>query len=41
MNILIKSFYRPYLLDPCLRSIYERVIDVEVILNIQDIREKK
>lgn len=29
MNILIKSFYRPYLLDRCLRSIYERVIDVD------------
>lgn len=29
MTILIKSFYRPHLLDRCLRSIYERVSDAE------------
>ncbi|AZZ58436.1 glycosyltransferase family 2 protein [Riemerella anatipestifer] len=28
MTILIKSFYRPYLLERCLRSIYEKVSDV-------------
>ncbi|WP_314242411.1 glycosyltransferase [Empedobacter tilapiae] len=27
MNILIKSYYRPYLLDRCLKSIYEKVND--------------
>ncbi|MGV0924512.1 glycosyltransferase family 2 protein [Empedobacter tilapiae] len=35
MNILIKSFYRPYLLDRCLRSIYEKVNnanDLEIIV---------
>lgn len=31
MNILIKSFYRPHLLDRCLRSIYERVSDAKDI----------
>lgn len=31
MNILIKSFYRPHLLDRCLRSIYEKVSDIENI----------
>lgn len=29
MTILIKSFYRPYLLDRCLKSIYGKVIDGE------------
>ena len=29
MNILIKSYYRPHLLDRCLRSIYERVSDAK------------
>ena len=29
MNILIKSYYRPYLLDRCLRSIYEKVNDAK------------
>lgn len=29
MTILIKSFYRPYLLDRCLRSIYEKIRDVD------------
>ncbi len=29
MNILIKSYYRPHLLDRCLRSIYEKVRDVK------------
>ncbi|WP_313373405.1 hypothetical protein [Chishuiella sp.] len=28
MNILIKSYYRPHLLDRCLRSIYEKIVDV-------------
>ena len=31
MTILIKSFYRPHLLDRCLRSIYERVSGAEDI----------
>lgn len=31
MDILIKTFYRPHLLDRCLRSIYERIADVEQI----------
>lgn len=31
MDILIKSFYRPHLLDRCLRSIYDRVSDVKDI----------
>ncbi|WP_286493771.1 hypothetical protein [Empedobacter brevis] len=31
MNILIKSYYRPYLLDRCLRSVYERVSDFKDI----------
>lgn len=29
MHILIKSFYRPHLLDRCLRSIYQQVGDAE------------
>ena len=35
MNILIKSYYRPYLLDRCLQSIYEKVNDannIEIII---------
>ena len=31
MDILIKSYYRPHLLDRCLRSIYENVVDVDQI----------
>lgn len=31
MDILIKSYYRPHLLDRCLRSIYERVSDTQQI----------
>lgn len=31
MTILIKSFYRPYLLDRCLKSIYTRVTDIDNI----------
>ncbi|MFL1606244.1 hypothetical protein PGK46_05530 [Riemerella anatipestifer] len=31
MDILIKTYYRPHLLDRCLRSIYERIIDVKQI----------
>lgn len=31
MDILIKSYYRPHLLDRCLRSIYENVVDVNGI----------
>lgn len=31
MDILIKSYYRPHLLDRCLRSIYERVRDIQQI----------
>lgn len=31
MTILIKSFYRPYLLDRCLKSIYEKVVDANEI----------
>ena len=27
MSILIKSYYRPYLLDRCLRSVYQKVND--------------
>lgn len=29
MDILIKSYYRPHLLDRCLRSIYEKVVDIK------------
>ena len=35
MRILIKSFYRPYLLERCLKSIYEKVKnaeDLEIII---------
>ncbi|WP_377084305.1 hypothetical protein [Riemerella anatipestifer] len=31
MTILIKSFYRPHLLDRCLKSIYEKVADIDSI----------
>lgn len=31
MDILIKSFYRPHLLDRCLKSIYDKVSDVKDI----------
>ena len=43
MNILIKSYYRPHLLDRCLRSIYERVSDakdLEIIILDDSTKQK-
>jgi hypothetical protein len=36
MDVLIKSFNRPYYLDRCIQSIYENVVDSKLVIKVLD-----